>query len=261
MKKILIGCGVTALLAIIVVVGLAAFVSYKFVTFGTSVQSSMLQLQSTNQRYAFTEPAKDALNEQRLKDYFEIRKKLIAQVKSNPTIQNIMDGNKANDPGVMEIMSMVLNMTQNLSKDFVGELDRRRMSYDEYKYHSHMVYITLSDAKDNGDQELGKVFDLLDASCTKMSNEMAKRPNENYQIDVETAEASLEELSEDRPTAANIELIRPYKDDLGEYANVSCLEMLVFQLIEDKMPQFTAGIAPPPAVNSTVPTPAPAAGR
>ena len=261
MKKVLIGCGVTALLAIILVVGLVAFAGYKFVSFGTSVQASMLQLQSTNQRYAFTEPDKDALDERRLKDYFEIRKKLIAQVEASPTVQKIMDGDKSNDPGFMEFMSTVLNFTQKLTKDFVGELDTRRMSYDEYKYHSHMVYITLSDAKVKGDLELGKVFDDLDASCAKISKEMAKRPNENYQIDVETAEWSSEELSADRPTATNIELIRPYKDDLAKHVHVSCMEMILFQLIEDKMPQLTGGVAPPATVNFPAPTPAPAPGQ
>lgn len=252
MKKFLIGCGVVLLLIIALVIGGGIYVAMKVKSFSADVEKQVAQLESLNQAHPFAAPVPPTLDEERLENYFQIRRALIKMTEANPTIQKLMNSQKVSQ---MELLKIAFNFTRELVREFAGQLESRDMSPDEYMYYAREVYLTVSKGAEDNDPEMKQIYDKFDDSINSFNLMLVQSNQGQHQVKFDSTLTDLK-LQGGSPTSADVELLKKYKDDLLDYPQLSFMELFMIRAYMEQQSRKQSLRGGATAPSGQVPAPA-----
>jgi len=245
MKKVLIGCGIVALVLFLIAVGLGIFVVAKLNSIGNRYQTAVSEVNALDAKYAYTPPADESLDEQRLSDYFAVREAVLTKAQSNPTIQKIMNTPQGQDPniGLGEIVALGTSFGPELISTYAAELDAHQMSPNEYRDTAERIYATVRSGADNGHQDMTEIYESLNRVIEEMNIQLAKSNNSQHQVDFEDKTSDF--LAAHPVPESNYEILAQYKDELTKDPFVAFLELFGLAQI-DQHAGVQTGSAPQP---------------
>jgi hypothetical protein len=164
MKKVLIGCGIVALL-FFVLIAAGGYMLYRagksMVEFGQKIEASY---RATNTQYPFHAPDDNLVANDQLTRWIAIREKLIPQVAS---FKEMMEGNKTKNPFTM--FGTMMEQSSLFVDAHVRELDAKKMSAHEYFWISRHVLTALNSGDARKDPALKDVVDWMDKTEQQMN--------------------------------------------------------------------------------------------
>ncbi|MCC6546551.1 hypothetical protein IT570_05225 [Candidatus Sumerlaeota bacterium] len=232
--KWLIGCGVVLLLAMLTVVGILGFVTYKISAYGQKLSSGFNQIEATNSRHAFIRPPGDVLDEERVKMYFEVRNEVMSSFMAQPLVVKMTSTDPKNKPGALELMSGIFGLVEKTITDFGEHLDKRDMSLNEYRYHAMMTYLTVIAGEEAHDALMTDIASTWSKQFDKMNQEMAKNPElRGISVSHDSVVDGLNGVVDQLP-AKNIDTIAPYAAELKKNSMFTFFEVIGSLLLDQK---------------------------
>ncbi len=177
--KIAIGCGVTALIALMCVVGFFVWVGYKtkdVIAASMEMGQAVQAVEATNQRYPFSTPNDYSFDPNRYDYYLDVRLTMIDQLiaagaftqveEQKQNLQNLSNPNPQNQPGFGEAFKAgsdifsVYKHNTTVSK----VLDDHQMSHREYTYYLGTTLIAINSMAEDDPA----MKNLLDSTMTSV---------------------------------------------------------------------------------------------
>jgi hypothetical protein len=159
MKKLLIGCGVLAILLFCIVVGTGVWLFFKAKRYADELKAIQTSYIATNSAYPFMPPDPAILDARRVGDFLIVRAALLdvinAQMGQLDTLKQTASEQRPDSISFREIKSiltMPLALPKQLGTTHVAALEAKRMSLDEYLWHSKMITGTALAAAREGKQ-------------------------------------------------------------------------------------------------------------
>jgi hypothetical protein len=148
MKNILIGCGVVALLIIVLIVVGVVWIARTGMNIAKEIQVAAERLEATNQKFPFTEPADGLMLEDRLVSWIDLHKQAGQWEKE---VENSFKEGGPNDKKGFSTFKEAINMIPNMMGKQVDSLEQARMSQKEYAWITGQVMGTLNSGDVRGD--------------------------------------------------------------------------------------------------------------
>jgi hypothetical protein len=230
--KIAVGCGIAALLAVVVVVitvGAGVFWVKGKAEEVAAEQKQIQDFQEKANKNAFTEPSDGVIQEAQLVRFIEVRKRVYdVYVKHEPTIKAMKDKEKGDFGDVRKAFALMNEIRLAQARAQVDQ----GMSDTEYAFLVQQVYKSswaaqvaqstggksvseaAGDAYDKAAEEMRKA-----AAAAEGQDEASRKALEKGMKDLEEQAENARETAQslDAP-AANVELFRKHEADLKKYA-------------------------------------------
>ena len=238
--KIAIGCGVVALLGVIVFVvaiGGAAYWAKGKVQTMAGEQEKIAELQKKANRNDFTRPADGVIAEDRLVKFLDVRKRVYSVYQK---YEKDIEARGKKQKADFGDLSQAFTMINEIRLAQAGALADIGMSEDEYRFLVEQIYKTLwasEVSKSTGGKTVseaaGRAYEKAAEEMQKAANQVAEarktHGDEATEQSKEAVESGAEELrkqaSEVRKRAqdldvppANIALFQKYEADIKKYA-------------------------------------------
>lgn len=242
-KKVLIGCGLVTLLAMVILVGLAVYVTIKVKNFAEGYETAFTNLEQLEMEYQFEPlPEGEAIDPERLEAFFEIRGELINKIDSNPTIQKMLaaePGEKI-DVGQLELLSLATSFARELLELMHDELDAKQMAPGEYVYYTELVYAAIDKGKENGDPVLGGIYDDVESTIQIGNQFLDQLKDQGTDIDVQMNLDKLK-MTHTEINDKDVETIKEHRAQLEKFPEIGILELALISALDEmrkKQPDF-----------------------
>lgn len=242
MKKILIGCGIVALIAFVLVGSCVGFFFYQAMKLGQGFEAAIADVSRLNQDYPFTEPVEGTEFESgRFDDYLVVRRAVIDRTMEVPVIGtmlvSIRQAEQTDAPveepalGAMDGFRMIGDIPRALS-DIARHFDSRQMSIDEYVWISRGVYEAIHTGAQLGDEEMEEMWDQLRVQARDLTRTMTTQggiPQDEFDFDLMD---KLDAFDDRTAPEANVALVREHRDELLESPALAIAELFILQVMQ-----------------------------
>ncbi|MCB2155275.1 hypothetical protein KQI84_10330 [bacterium] len=233
MKKFLIGCGVLALLLIVLAVGLAVFVGVKIKGMANAYEQAANEIHQVQEDYPFDAPEDRSMDPDRFEAYLIVRDKTVDRFLQIPAIGEIVaaaqEKRKA-DLSFGDVVSLAMTKLPPAMSDVALIMREQEMSPIEFNYYSETTLLTIKYAADNGNEEMIDLWENLTEMIYKVDDELRNNQNADVNINLDRA---LRDLDDSGIPQANIDMILQHRDKLEERPMVIVIEMVIREAFKD----------------------------
>jgi len=254
MRKLLIGCGIVALLAFCLVVGVAIWGVMKVKKFNDGLVKVKAAYEATNRSYPFTPPDPPAMRAERFEKYLAVRSELAKSLQGELDQLNELDqaaknsGGRRPQVGFSDVFNM-FGLPERIGTAHVKALERQSMSVDEYLWHSKIVLGTIHQAVEEGKEiadELKKPYGDVGAGVPGSPSRVGPsaggpgRPGSGTMTGIEKVPL----------LESNLKLINEAKDELVAQKQLIGVDVFMLEIglsPSSGTPTFPTGAASPTA--------------
>lgn len=238
MKKVLIGCGIVALICFVCTAGVVIYGGVKLAKLGQSFEEAGAAVTAVNKLHPFVEPEPGTeMEPARFEDYLAVRDALHARITEVEVFRELMalatQTNNQTPPniGVADILGAIGEIPQ-VVKDFAAILDTHEMSVAEYEWHTMSSFQAIAAGQELGDQELGVLWDELKVTMSSAQRQIDQQNNAelrgiDLQYEVEQAEAAI-------VPEQNIALVKEHLTAFSEGPTLLVFEMVMLQFFQQQ---------------------------
>jgi len=240
MKKVLIGCGIVALLFIVVLAAVGIFAGVKVANYGKSVETASQSMATVDRDFAFVEPAADsAMPADRFQAYLGLRQRFVDRVLQVPFISKLVASSKNAPPALTpgDILGLVGEFPK-LMQFYADELRAAKMSSDEFQWLSERTIEAIHTAGKNGDAEYAAAWDKIQAVSGDMQTAMRNSGNTdpNVQAMMMKFDTTLMKASMVEADPASVQLVLDAKEQLAANPVQLAVEMLALLFLQQMTP-------------------------
>lgn len=247
MKKLLIGCGIFVMVAIVAVCGCTMFVGYKVRSFGDSIALAAQDMTTLERDFPFTAPAAGAdADPDRFEAYIEARRAILDRTMEISLVAKIMEAKDGQPPkvGPADIFG-VLGSIPGLLGDSAKTLRAQRMAPSEFAWHAGMVLRAIRDGSEQGDPQMAEVWKGLVGRMDEIQavidqHNKTQPPNNQIAVDLKK---SVSDMAGKPVSEANVRLVREHLDKLAQNPERFLLEIVLSEVLSQTL-QGPAGAGP-----------------
>lgn len=228
MKKILIGCGVAALLGVLVCLGFGIWGGLKVQRAFSDMEAAFESVGELEQKYPFTEPEGFGLTAERLDRYFRARDSMMTKVEAHPVLGPLL---AAEDPakidlGPMKMASLMISLPTFGAETLAGGLDPVSMGPSEYIWTMRAVAATIVQGARQNDPQMASLLEAMEVELPAINEAMDQAGQGTMTSDMERAIEQFErqQMSQD-VLRRNIGLLTPHRQKITSRARLSLLEL------------------------------------
>lgn len=241
-SKIMIGCFLSVLLVAGVIVGVVGYLGYSVYSTANQISVQATRLETINTTYPFTKPAPTAaLDQKRFNEYMALRDDLQKELAKLPTILKLMNimkdpNNPANnqDFGITDAFGM-MGQIADVMEVFSNQLEKNKMSFDEYNYYKKAMLGMLYQSAKQGDSEAQSLFNEIE----KIALQQTGGKPTNWAVQGQNFSPTLSLLGIDESTtqysAQELQVLKNRFAQLKENLTLVALEALFMQQVQEQM--------------------------
>lgn len=169
MKQFLIGCGVAAVLLILLVGGGIAYFAYHSFQGIQRGMAASQRLQALETNAPFVRANAASLDPLRFQSYLDARRMILNQIKSEPLFVAMVNPQASSNTGFVEGLKMG-NSIFGASETFAAALEREKMSPSEYFFHMEDAMRALHAMASAGDADATKIWEPIEASSRRFGS-------------------------------------------------------------------------------------------
>lgn len=231
MKKILIGCGIVALLVTIICCGAGIYGFLLAQRFGQSMEAAGQRIEKLEAAYPWAAPADLKLTEKRLTEFFAARADVVTVIEKIDLVRKLRETPDGQQPqvGFGTVFSFIGEMPGAL-EGFATAMESRQMSPREYFWTMAMIHLTIvqgAEAKDPAMVEMSKAVSKALDESKQIATELNKQNNPQFSAP-ESYDEFVQALATEnvKSPESNYPLVARYKKELTEDK-----WLLIFELI------------------------------
>lgn len=228
MKKLLIGCGIAALLVLVVCLGVGIWGARKAHQAFADMEAAFESVAELERKYPFTAPEGYQLTAERLDRYFRARGAMLSKAEEHPFIGPMLT---AQDPSTinispMQIAGMMFTIPTFLAETVNEGLDPVSMGPSEYAWTMRAVSATIVQGAARNDPQMTAILDAMEVELPAINEAFQAAGQGTITRDMEQAMAQFErqEMSQDE-LRRNIGLLTPHRSKITDRARISLLEL------------------------------------
>lgn len=232
MKKFLIGCGVVALLVIVLFVGVLIFAAMKLKQTMNEYESAASEIHQVQLDFPFEAPADLRMEPERFEGYLRVRNRTIDRFRQIAFVNEIIlatQEQRRADVSVGEVFGLAGQLPPAI-EDVAVILREEEMSPLEFNYYSETTLVTIKRAADQGDQEMIELWENLANMAKDVEYELRKNQNTQLNIDLDHAMRMIESAS---VPAGNAALVLQHRDELESKPMMIIIEMVIREAFKD----------------------------
>ncbi len=235
MKKLLIGCGVVTLLAVIILAGLGIFAFLKVQKFAQGFTASIDSIEQMESRYPFTRP--DSLSEaelepERLDAWFDVRQAVLDKLESNEMIMAIKAQDQNYQASIGDNYNLVAEFLPSFFQTFSDKLDEHQMAPSEYSYITRLVYSAVKQGAGENVEGLSAVYDQLQSDMEVMNKTLSEADLSGTGYDLESAQGKLD-IPDVQVSEEVMNTVKARSDRLKETADWGFAELVLVTFIQE----------------------------
>lgn len=226
MKKVLIGCGVIALLSIVLFVGCSACVAVRTVGWIRGIEASAENLQEVSRAFPFEVPADGVAQPDRFEAYLQLREGLVEQAMGVSLIAEIAAASEQDrQPNIgMGSLFRALGSVSEVMDGIADSMRAAEMGPDEFVFHSAVVLQWVQRRAAAGDQDAQQLWERFGQMFHEISNQMQGDPNVGQHAvsrrDMERA------VRDSTAPERNLELVERHRERLLRNPTTLAVELL-----------------------------------
>jgi hypothetical protein len=226
-KKLLIGCGLITLFLIIVVSGLAIYITMKVKDVQHSWKVALEKIDVLEDKYPFALPDEGAIDLEKFEEYLVIRNSISTEFSANPTINKLTNSSaKVEDIGFFEIAGLATSFAPTIIEEFADLLDDSQMPPSEYAFYVRVAYSTVSEGSTSGDKDMDEIYEFLDNGIDEINSRLAKLDQGELQIPFSATILSFED-GKNHVSKETTSTLTDHQDEFMEWPGMCFVELMV----------------------------------
>jgi len=234
MKKILIGCGIVALVVFLVCGGIVGFFSYRVVQLMGDFERAAASIASVERNHPFTEPPEGTRlsdNTARFDTFLQVREDVGTHVRQIPLIAQMIDADQeqpAIDPTPMEFFRMIGQIPKAM-EDIAQTMDDQQMSFSEYGWYVTGILAAIREGAALGDNDLATLWTDMEEWAAEAESQIRMQLQQQQQ-DIDFRPEAAWQSVEDRTAALeDVNLIRQRSEELLRNPGLLIVELYLTQ--------------------------------
>lgn len=228
MKKVLIGCGVIALLTIVLFVGCSACVAVRTVGWIRGIEASAENLQEVSRAFPFEVPADGVAQPDRFEAYLQLREGLVEQAMGVSLIAEIAAASEQDrQPNIgMGSLFRALGSVSQVMDGIADSMRAAEMGPDEFVFHSAVVLQWVQRRAAAGDQDAQQVWEQFGDIFAEVNSQLQQQTDPNLR-GIATTRSEMEGAVRDAAVPeANLALVERHRERLLRNPTTLAVELL-----------------------------------